>query len=81
MMKRLPDAAASLEMCRAELAEPIRLTELAEDWRRDLNALASRSVGRDRDAVRRIEAALTQSGEDEMLSAVRAPANTATTGV
>ncbi|MBN3752265.1 hypothetical protein G3N95_04890 [Paraburkholderia sp. Tr-20389] len=62
-MNRLPDAAAPLEICRAELAEPIRLTELAEDWRRDLNALESRSIRRDRDAVRRIEAALAQSGD------------------
>jgi hypothetical protein len=62
-MNRLPDLAAPLEICRAELAEPIRLTELAEDWRRDLNALESRSIRRDRDAIRRVEAALAQSGD------------------
>jgi hypothetical protein len=61
-MNRLPDPVAPLEICRAELTEPIRLTELAEDWRRDLNALESRSIRRDREAVRRIDAALAQSG-------------------
>ncbi|BCG04836.1 hypothetical protein PPGU19_094040 (plasmid) [Paraburkholderia sp. PGU19] len=62
-MNRLPDAAAPIEICRAELAEPIRLAELVEDWRRDLNALESRVIRRDRDALHRIEAALTQSGD------------------
>ncbi|MEM5343610.1 hypothetical protein [Paraburkholderia azotifigens] len=79
-MNRLPDFAAPLEICQAELAEPIRLTELAEDWRRDLNALESRSIRRDRDAIRRVEAALAQSGDSyaftsALQAAMRAYAN------
>jgi hypothetical protein len=79
-MNPLPDLAAPLEICRTELAEPIRLTELAEDWRRDLNALESRSIRRDRDAIRRVEAALAQSNDtyaftSALQSAMQAYAN------
>ncbi|OUL95666.1 hypothetical protein [Paraburkholderia hospita] len=54
---------APFELCRAELTGPVRLTRLAEDWRRDLNALDGRRIKRDRDAMRRLEAALTQSDD------------------
>jgi hypothetical protein len=39
------------------------LTRLAEDWRRDLNALDARRIKRDRDAMQRLEAALSRSGD------------------
>ncbi|SOE87614.1 hypothetical protein SAMN05446935_8263 [Burkholderia sp. YR290] len=62
-MKRESDAVAPLEFCRAELAAPLHVTEVAEDWCRDLNALAGRVFARDRDALRRVETALSRSGD------------------
>ena len=62
-MKRESDAVAPLELCRAELAAPLHVTEVAEDWCRDLNTLAGRIFARDRDALRRVETALSRSGD------------------
>ncbi|CAN7729778.1 hypothetical protein [Paraburkholderia hospita] len=63
IMKREPDAVAPFELCRTELAAPLHVTRVAEDWCRDLNALESRVIARDRDALCRVEAALSQSGD------------------
>lgn len=60
-MNREPNA--PFELCRAELTAPVRLSRLAEDWRRDLNTLEAHRIRRDRDAMQRIEAALTQTGD------------------
>jgi hypothetical protein len=60
-MNREPNA--PFELCRAELTAPVRLSRLAEDWRRDLNTLEAHRIRRDRDAMQRIEAALTGSGD------------------
>jgi len=62
-MTRETDAVGPFEFCRAELAAPLHVTEVAEDWCRDLNTLAGRVIARDRDALRRVETALSQSGD------------------
>ncbi|ALL65279.1 hypothetical protein K788_0004529 [Paraburkholderia caribensis MBA4] len=62
-MKRESDAVAPLELCRAELAAPLHVTEVAEDGCRDLNTLAGRLFARDRDALRRVETAQSRSGD------------------
>jgi hypothetical protein len=62
-MDQKADPIAPFELCKAELEAPVRLTRLAEDWRRDLNALEGRRIRRDRDAVRSVEAALAQPGD------------------